>query len=115
MQNTQKVREMLAQIGGACVQITLGCQDAQSEPDAMQLFLGCQELEHALLELHANAVKLTESARPTTIDPALDHDGDTQPGNDAPELGCLEDGASCDCSWHENLRAAIASGGGVTQ
>ena len=85
MQNIQKVQEMLAQIGAACVQITLGCRDAQNEPDAMQLFLGCQELEHALGELHANAVKLTESARPTAIDPALDHDGDTQPANEIPD------------------------------
>jgi hypothetical protein len=112
MQNTQKVREMLAQIGGACVQVTLGCEDCQHADFEVDVL---EELAHALGELHKNAQQLLVMASSDTIDPALDHDGDTQPGHDAPELGCLEDGASCDCSWHENLRAAIASGGGVTQ
>lgn len=43
-----------------------------------------------------------------------DHDGDTQPNNERPEPECSEPAAICDCNWHENLRAAVASGGGVT-
>ena len=45
-----------------------------------------------------------------------DHDEKTEPSlwGDEPPAECSEDDASCDCSWHENLRAALASGGGVT-
>src|SRR5258706_14667150 len=89
MQNIQKSREMLAQIGAACVQITLGCQQAQNEPDPVQLFLGVQELEYALGALHENAVKLRES-----IDPERDHDGDTQPQGFEPPM------LKCTCGYH---------------
>ncbi len=85
MENTQKVREMLAQIGGACVQITLGCEDCQHqafEPDVLV------ELENSLLELYKNAKTLRDSA--SGIDPELDHDELTQPGGMWPdELAAL--------------------------
>ncbi len=76
MENTQKVRDMLAQIGGACVQITLGCEDCQHQAFDVDVLA---ELENSLLDLYKNAKTLRHSAS-STIDPALDHDGDTQPG-----------------------------------
>jgi hypothetical protein len=81
MQNTQKVRAMLAQIGGACVQITLGCGDCQERPFDVDVLV---ELENALLELYKNARTLRHSAS-STIDPALDHDELTEPGGGWPD------------------------------
>jgi hypothetical protein len=84
MQNIQKSKEMLAQIGAACVQITMGCGEAQERLDSEELLPALQELEYALGELYTNARKLRESAMSTTIDPALDHDGKTEPANEVP-------------------------------
>jgi hypothetical protein len=85
MQNIQKSKEMLAQIGAACVQITMGCGEAQERLDSEELLPALQELEYALGELHTNAQKLRENAMSSTIDSALDHDGKTDPANEAPE------------------------------
>ena len=58
-----------------------GCQDAQHREFDIDLV---RELAIALGELHANARKLLEIAMSSTIDPAKDHDGQTEPANDAP-------------------------------
>jgi hypothetical protein len=90
MQNIAKTREMLGQIGAACVQITRGCEHLQSTE------IGVDELDYlvvAFRELLANAESLRcmnmnggqeKSVSRETLDPALDHDGDTQPSNDPP-------------------------------
>ena len=81
MQNIAEIREMLGQIGGACVEIVRGCELAQSQPIDVD---SLDELVLALRELHANAQKLRENAMSSTINPALDHDGKTEPANEAP-------------------------------
>jgi len=84
MQNIQKSREMLAQIGAACVQITLGCEHAQKELDSVQFVLSLQELEYALGELHENARILRESEMSRLKVEADVHDGKTEPANEPP-------------------------------
>ena len=105
MQNIQETREMLAQIGAACVQITLGCQDCQRPENEEELLPALQELEYALAELYTNARKLRENAMSTgkldsvnvvrvflgayekgraEIEAELDHDGKTEPANEVP-------------------------------
>ena len=92
-------KEMLDQIGRACLQLVLGCQRAENESDPVQVLRSLRALEQALGELHSNATKLRERVeREWSV-----------------LYECQEDAASCDCSWHENLRAAVASGGGVTR
>ena len=59
MQNIAEIRQMLGQIGGACVQITLGCEDCQHREFDVDVL---EELEAALLALHENAKKLRENA-----------------------------------------------------
>jgi hypothetical protein len=82
---------MLGQIGAACLHITRGCEDFQKEVDSAEVLPALQELEHALAELYTNARKLRQNAMSI-------------------ELGeCQEDAASCDCSWHENLKRAEES------
>lgn len=52
--------EMLAQIGAACMHVVRGCEEAQKEPEPLQVLLSLRELEYALGELHANSTKLRE-------------------------------------------------------
>jgi len=80
MQNIQKTREMMGQIGAACVEIVRGCELAQSQPIDVD---SLDELVLALGELHKNAQKLRENAM-SSINPALDHDGKTEPANEVP-------------------------------
>lgn len=81
MLNIHKTREMMGQIGGACVEIVRGCELAQSQDIDVDT-LG--ELVFAFRELLKNAETLRENAMSSTINPALDHDEKTEPANDAP-------------------------------
>ena len=76
MQNITKTREVLTQVRFCCLEIAHGCEQAQTND------LGSNELQilaAALFEMHELVKKLVK------IDPALDHDGDTQPSNEKPE------------------------------
>jgi hypothetical protein len=115
MQNTTQIHEQVEQLRLASLELAHGCGLA------IEIGVTVEDiglLVVALEEMHGHAKKLLASM---TIDPALDHDGDTQPSNDkptdppAPAPWCEEDDASCDCLWHENYRRALATGGGVTQ
>jgi hypothetical protein len=95
MQNIAEIRGMLGQIGAACVQITLGCEDCQHAQFDVDVL---SELESALGALHENAKKLRENAMSIDKFAPVDepdseivelfegtHDGDTQPTNALPE------------------------------
>lgn len=76
MQNITKTREVLAQVRLCCLEIAHGCEQLEeAEFTNMQL----DELAKAVWELHLAVKPLVN------VDPALDHDGDTQPANEKPE------------------------------
>lgn len=80
MSNIAKQREIFGQIGAACVELLRGCEYAQLTE------LGIDQwgyLEGALEEMLANVKKARENAM-SSINSALDHDGDTQPANAPP-------------------------------
>ncbi len=91
-----KIREVLTQLSYASLELAHGCTHANE--------VGAQDEDLALLvaalgEMHQQAKNLLASmptahrfqhlldAPASTIDPELDHDGDTQPNNEAP-AGC---------------------------
>lgn len=72
MQNITKTREMLAQVGFACLEIAHGCERAQTvEYNAREL----EMMAIALFELHAAVEKMLTSSL---------IDGDTLPSSELP-------------------------------
>jgi hypothetical protein len=79
MENSIRVREVIDQLRFASLEVAHGCQRAvEIGPDTEDVAL----LTAALAEMHRQAKNLHESM---AIEKKSDHDGDTEPANEAPE------------------------------
>ncbi len=81
MQNITLTREVLVQIKLCCLEIAHGCEQLQTAEIAVSDLI---MLADALRETHTQAENL-KGEWEMGIDKNRDHDGDTQPANEAPE------------------------------
>lgn len=88
-------KQTIAQVGMACRELAFGCEQA-SEPERVLELEDVEMLAGAIHEINEVAKKLLEQMK-ASIDPALDHDGDTQPGGLEPPM------LKCPCGYHGPL------------
>lgn len=81
MQNIANARETIGQIGRAASEFVRGCEMAHTDFGVDTV----DEMIAALREMLKTAELVRESMASSSIDPTLDHDGDTQPSNDLPD------------------------------